>query len=275
MSTLSKETLDFRPCAGLANRLRAMVSAICAAEDLGWKLRVWWPIEPGIHAAPFSDLFQVPKSFPPDLVTLEERWHSATELLVKNQEEWNTVSRRLKTSPLQMLCYLKSYYRFHTADNERWLKHLRNLKPLEQHMRRVEECLAPAAGRPLIGIHIRRTDHAVSIKHSPTDVFLKSMRRVFALHPKALFFIASDDDRERLRIKQEFGKRVLTLAETLDRTSIEGGVDALLDFIALSKCTEIWGSVHSSFCELAAQYGGIPYTQLGTPFKPQVQTTAV
>jgi hypothetical protein len=64
-----------------------------------------------------------------------------------------------------------------------------------------------------------------------------------------------------------FGEeRVITLAKTLDRFTEQGGIDAFLDFLALSQCQEIWGSVYSSFSRLAAEYGGCPLTLIGTPY---------
>ena len=259
--------LEFRPCAGLANRLRALVSAMCAAEDIGWALRIWWPIEHGIHTAPFSLLFKLPESIPPFVSSIEEEWHTASELLVRNDAEWAIAARRLQNEPgtAKLPPYLKSYYQFHTTDPARWIRHLRALKPHDIHMKRVSEALVPGVGGPIIGIHIRRTDHTKCIKDSPTQLFISEMLKLRLCRPNTYFFVASDDDVERKMLKKIFGANMLTLATRLDRTSIEGGVEAFLDFLALSQCQEIWGSVHSSFCELAAQYGGVPYVQIGMP----------
>jgi hypothetical protein len=268
MAARPPPTLEFRPCAGLANRLRALVSAICAAEDIGWRLRVWWPIEHGIHTAPFSLLFKLPESLPPFVAGVEEEWHTASELLVRNDAEWAVAARRLQNEPgmAKLPPYLKSYYQFHSADPARWLRHLRALKPHDIHLKRVSAVLAAAHGGPLIGVHIRRTDNAVSKANSPTQLFIHVMRQALTAHPTMKFFVASDDDAERRTLRATFGDdRILTLAGRLDRTSIEGGVEAFLDFLALSQCQEIWGSVHSSFCELAAQYGGVGYIQIGVP----------
>jgi hypothetical protein len=260
-----RRIIEFRPCAGFANRLRAMVSALCAAEDIGWKVRIWWPIERGICSVPFSALFQYP-IFNAQLLSIEERWHNYPELLVKDDAEWSIVAKRIQAAPTSQLIYLKSYYQFHKTDMPRWLGRLQSLLPREEHMKRVNECLAPAKGKVLIGIHIRRTDNQISILHSPSEGFWKAMDHILISYPDAYFFIASDDDRERDMMRAKYGeRRILTLAKTLDRTSAQGGVDAFLDFLALSECREIWGSVHSSFCELAAQYGGIPYVQIGVP----------
>jgi hypothetical protein len=245
---------------------------MCAAEDIGWNLRVWWPIEHGIHTAPFSFLFKLPESIPSFVAAIEEEWHTAPELLVRNDAEWAVAARRLQNEAgmAKLPPYLKSYYQFHTTDPARWLRHLRGLKPLDVHAKRVSAALAGSRGGPIIGIHIRRTDNAISKAKSPTELFIHVMRQALAAHPSIKFFVASDDDAERVILRNTFGpEKILTLARRLDRTSIEGGLEAFLDFLALSQCQEIWGSVHSSFCELAAQYGGIAYVQIGVPEEQQ------
>lgn len=262
------KVLHFRPCAGLANRIRALVSALVAAEDIGWKLHVWWPLEPGITSAPFSAIFDVERSLPPHVLSLEEEWHTAPEILVKNDPEWQIIAKRLTGGGgfTKIPPFLKSYHQFHTGDPTRWLRYLRGLTPHPQHLEAVRNCLEPARGKnagPLIGIHIRRTDHAQSIKASPTQQFISEMLKLRLCKPNTYFFVASDDDVERKALQKIFGKKILTLATRLDRTSVEGGIDAFLDFLALSQCQEIWGSAYSSFCEVAAQYGGVPYQQIG------------
>jgi hypothetical protein len=71
--------LEIQVCAGFANRLRALVSAMCAAEDIiplnadGSRPRslvVSWPSEFNIHTAPFEFLFS--KQSLPSWVHIED-----------------------------------------------------------------------------------------------------------------------------------------------------------------------------------------------------------
>jgi hypothetical protein len=73
-----------------------------------------------------------------------------------------------------------------------------------------------------------------------------------------LFFVASDDDSERKTMQARFPGRILVAASIIDRFTFNGGVNSFLDFLGLSKCSEILGSASSSFSEMAAAYGGIP-----------------
>jgi hypothetical protein len=106
-----------------------------------------------------------------------------------------------------------------------------------------------------MGIHIRRTDHLAAIQKSPTEAFIKAMREY---PPETRFFVATDSEAERNALKVVFGQRILTIATVLNRETFVGGVDAFLDFLGLSLCSEILGSAESSFSQMAAAYGGCP-----------------
>lgn len=250
--------LEFRPCAGLANRLRALASALCAAEDLRRPLRIWWPIEPGICSAPFSALFETAGL--PEWVILQESWapHSHEEKLLRKQEEWDKLAANASTIlPLRF----KSYSHFYTRDPARWTSWLRRLHPLPQHRTAVQIALAGAHGARPIGIHMRRTDHTKCAATSPLSLFVAAAEERLANHPGATFFVATDDDAERRRFRAALPAetRIVCLATALDRVSVAGGAQAFQDFLALSQCAEIWGSAGSSFSEVAAAYGGVPY----------------
>lgn len=236
-------TLILRVCAGLGNRLRALVSGLLAAEDTQRKLIVCWPIERGCGAA-WKDLFD--SSRLPDWLTIQtvEFPYGLQECL--SQEDWDAIP---KSGPIE----LKSHGRFHTTDDERYLGWLRRLRPKREILLAVEDILR---GQKPVGVHIRRTDNVRATELSPTQLFLEKMS---GYPENTLFWLATDDARERDHLEGQFGTQIIPYKSgTLNRGYAEGIKGALIEFVALSRCSEILGTAASSFSELAAAYGGCP-----------------
>jgi hypothetical protein len=109
-----------------------------------------------------------------------------------------------------------------------------------------------------IGVHIRRGDNKKSIEGSPLSSFLQKMET----QPSAFFVVCTDDMKTKEKLMIVFGDRCLFPALVLSRKTEEGMIHGVADFFALTKSTQIWGSVHSSFTEMAARYGSIPFDLL-------------
>jgi hypothetical protein len=148
---------------------------------------------------------------------------------------------------------IKSYGHFHQSDGARWLRYFRGIRPNEETVKKLDTIFA---GKKAVGIHIRRTDNIHSIKGSPTTAFFEVMDK----YPSStLFYVATDDIKERYALLNRYPGRLLLRATLcLERHTLEGVQGAVLDFFALARCTEILGSVSSSFSELAGMYSGIP-----------------
>ncbi len=257
--------LEIEPCAGLANRLRAIASAITGAQDLGRSTLIHWVQSRGTFSGSFHNLFEV-AALPEDVYVNDADYSFSTHRQQDclSPEDWERISTNPHTlQKMAIPLKLKSYGHFHQKDPERWIQNLRALKPRRELELHVEAEMAASAGsiwcqQPtrFIGVHIRRTDHKKAIEESPTAAFIVAMDALDG--PGVIFVVASDDRAEREFIAQRYPGRVLTFAEHLNRNTTMGGVDAMLDFLALSKCKEILGSAHSSFSELAAMYGGCP-----------------
>jgi hypothetical protein len=241
-------TLHLQVCAGFANRVRALVSGICFAEDHHLELVIhWFPKSPECFCSFQHVLY--PKSLPQTVKVVTEDLYNPIQVLSREDCDkqlvlWN------KESDLVW----KSYSIFYT--NEKWETHLRNLKAswpvyefLNRRCRNVNWSTA-------IGIHIRRTDNKKSIEGSPLESFLTKMREL----PDAFFVVATDDLDVKQRIEQEFLGRCVFPAQVLSRRTEEGMLHGVLDFFALSKCSKILGSYWSSFSEIAASYGNIKLT---------------
>ncbi len=236
--------LHLQVVAGLANRLRAMISGICFAEDLGIKCILHWSADYACGSR-FESLFD-PMSLP-DFV-------SVTHLpLIKPYECLSTedMEHVTKVWDRQTPLLLKSYGHFHRSDMPRWIKYLRKLQPTEEINKEVEARLPPFDQSRFLGIHIRRGDNVKSIEASPLQAFLKRMDE-----NDSFFVVATDDAWIREQLKLRFPGRVWFPARTLERHSEEGMKEAVIDFFCLTRCSSILGSFYSSFSEIAALYGG-------------------
>jgi hypothetical protein len=255
--------LELRVCAGFANRLRALVSGMCVAEDIiplnddGSRppsLIVSWTPDAGIHTAPFEFLFDV-TSLPPWVYIEDGRVQShsawATAKSVQSDEEWEFVYQRAgQKRPIR----INSHGQFYRADQERFLRHLRSLRPAEFIQSMFEKMFANMEAP--VGVHIRRGDNMVSIKESPSDLFWEAMA---AYPPSTMFYFATDSMEEREEATRRFPGRIITGSPTiLSRNDAFGCREGMLDFYCLSRCSEILGSYYSSFSEMAAAYGGAP-----------------
>ena len=239
------DPIHLQVCAGLANRLRALVSGICFAEDLNRPLVLHWPpIEPSCCAR-FEALFD-PSSLPPFVTVVPEYPENQRLRQCLSQEDLD----KLKEKEGQNGVYnLKSYGWFHRSDPERWLKHLRALKPSPY----IEECLSKLSFETTLGVHIRRGDNEKSIQGSPLSVFLDLLE----INPSPKFLVATDDADVRSVFQKHFPQKCVFAANVLARNTEEGMIEGAIDFFALARCEKILGSVYSSFSDIAALYGKI------------------
>ena len=236
------EPIHLQVCAGLANRLRALVSGICFAEDLKRPLVLHWPpIEPSC-CAHFEALFD-PSSLPSFVTVVPEYPERQRLTQCLSQEDLD----KLKEKEGQGVYNLKSYGWFHSSDPERWLKHLRALKPSQY----IEERLSKLSFDHTLAVHIRRGDNEKSIQGSPLSVFLD----LLAVNPSPKFLVATDDADVRAIFQKHFPQKCVFVANVLARNTEQGMIEAAIDFFALSRCKKILGSVYSSFSDIAALYG--------------------
>jgi len=232
-------------CAGLANRLRATVSGICAAQDLGVPLMISWPWEVTC-AATFKDLFE-----PVPHVVIVEIYNYKARMCL-SPADWEREKTESEIS-------IKSYGQFHQSDPERWLQTLRSLKPKAEFLNSVKKLIVGN----VIGVHIRRTDNKVSCERSPTSAFIAEMKKY---KKDTVFFIATDDNKEWYTLLNTFSaERLIRATTNRSRDTSDGMRAAFIDFLCLAACTEILGSAGSSFSEMAAAYGDRPLCTVTNP----------
>lgn len=130
--------------------------------------------------------------------------------------------------------------------------------PTDALQKRIDEMTAQF-GASCVGVHIRRTDNKPAIGKSSTDAFLLAMKQELEADPNTMFYLATDDMNEEARLREAFPDRILSNQKRcLQRDSVEGMHDALLDLYCLSNTRKIIGSYFSSFTDIAADMQGIP-----------------
>jgi len=242
-------TITIEVLAGMGNRIRAMISAICLAEDLGETLHVIWSANDPACMIRFTDLFSsgIPKWVQIDMGPLEGSWQQINS--EQDIQEWIQSTERIP---------LKSHNAFYKKGSEQWLKYLRALRPNPLILQKLNQSFFTETS---VGIHIRRGDHKKAREHSPLEAFVETMKK----EPESTkFIVATDNASVKRELQTIFGERVLFPANSLSRMTRIGMQDALLDFLALSKCSKIVGSYDSSFSEMAALYGNVPLVIIKT-----------
>ena len=119
------------------------------------------------------------------------------------------------------------------------------------------------AGRPILGVHIRRGD---ALKGPKREHYLPSTDEAFEKVMRAwdgAFFLATDCEETESRFREMFGDRILTRGKPWVPSEFgvvkEGQRDAVADLFLLSRTRRVIGTRHSSFGHVAALMGGVDY----------------
>jgi hypothetical protein len=111
---------------------------------------------------------------------------------------------------------------------------------------------------PVLGVHIRRGDHGDLLKRLDLPQATEADHWAYvdaclAAVPDLRVFCASDDAEVKRRFLQHVGDRGCGYeAQALDRHTLRGVQDALIDLLLLSHTTFICGALGSSFDSVAA-----------------------
>ncbi len=114
-----------------------------------------------------------------------------------------------------------------------------------------------------VGCHIRRTDNQESIDRSPTELFFDVLDRECDRHADTSIFLATDDDPTKRQLLDRYGAdRLICQKHRATRGNAAGIQDALVEMLALSRTTHVYGTAGSTFSEMATLWGGIGLTIL-------------
>ena len=269
----AQATITLVPVGGLANRMKAIDAAVGLAQEANARLHIIWFKDKGLNCR-FDQLF---RSLELKDVTLKEAsW--TDKFIFDRPRRKNFHLPRLFQRVLFDDCIYEheATQRFYRKfDFLSWAQgknvyiascvyfHPQTVRPLFRIFQPIEKIqeqvrtFTDSFSRPTMGIHIRRTDNIASISQSPTELFIEKMREEICKNEDCQFYVATDSEEEKIRLKDIFGERILTLPRAADRNSIAGMQDALVELYVLSYTRKIMGSMQSSYSETAAQISNI------------------
>lgn len=256
--------LTIEPILGLANRMRAIDSAVGLSAHLGLPLRVVWPRGRGMGCR-FDDLFiagdEIAEVREVDQTTLAGRIVSRVRSLARLDPvpdfDWPAMERYIERgfdfTSLEGVpsLHLRSFNRFCRSPAP-----YAALRPLPEIANRVAEVVGRFGNTT--GVHIRRTDNAQAIRESSDDLFVRRIEAEIARDDTATFFLATDDPAVENLIRSTFSDRIIVYPKrSRDRRTVQANQDALIDLLCLASTTHLLGSFYSSFSEVAAEIGGM------------------
>lgn len=255
-----------QPTAGLCNRMRTIAAASVLAERLGRKMIVVWTSDATLNAS-FRSLFK-PLPFKVIDVRLQSFfqrfiWHFCTKILRYKiyDDKWIYDNARGKDfSTWRHLIEGKRIYMHASSDIFISQGDYSIFKVTEEIKRHTLH-----SSGDCIGIHIRRTDNEMSVRYSPTELFIRKIEEEIKGNPAQQFYLATDDKTEEEHLLQMFPDNITVYEkQSLDRNDPIAIRDAVIDLYNLAHCKKIYGSYYSSFSDIAALWGGIEKEVLKT-----------
>lgn len=267
--------ITFVPVGGLANRMRAVASAVTLAAKTDSKLSIIWFQDWALNA-PFNQLF---KPIDRTVACLRDASRLDYALLDRPRSKnlhfpllYQKLSFRscLYERSITPLCnanfdfeawakqgqcvYMASYTAFQQYDDA-WINRL--FVPVDEITGEVERRCCNFA-EEMIGVHIRRTDNAASIQQSPIELFYQKLDQDIKGNDQVGIYLATDSEEVKKAMKERYGNRLFSSDKQADRGSLEGIRDGVTDMYTLARTRKIYGSFQSSFSDMAAQIGGVP-----------------
>lgn len=246
------------PTGGLCNRMRTIVGAASLADVLNCSVSVIWTQDATLNAK-FSDLFE-PLPFPVKDVRQssichriqKKIWTKLNHYMVID-DEWILSNTRNKPIESYIETLIDKNILIISCQDIIRTGDYSIFKPIETLRSKI---LPEFSNQDIIGIHIRRTDSVLSIRHSPTSLFVEKIHEELNINPDRKFFVATDDPKEEQTLKNEFGDHILIhKKQSLDRNTPAAIYDAVVDLYSLSICSKIYASYFSSFSDIAALLG--------------------
>lgn len=263
------KTLTLVPIGGLANRFYAITSAIAFCKDYNIKLRVIWFKDKGM-GADFHSLFKLSEDVDKSNVeVIDAKWYHYIYDRPRKRNLWlpwlwqyllfsKRVDEGKQLHITHEILETKHLYLTHFCQFYKMNPDLSVIKPNEYIESLIKEKKSIFPDR-IIGVHIRRGDHQLSIKESPLSVFINKMKKEIELYPDTFFYLASDSLNEKKQLISIFGNRIITDLSPTRRDNNEGIVLAVVELYLLSATKRIYGYSGSTFSVLASQISGIDY----------------
>lgn len=273
-----KKDITLIPVGGLANRMRAIASAVELSRICDCRLNVYWFRDMGLNAR-FSDIFCsysdadvriIDETFLNIILYDRPRRHNLWLSLLPQKLLF---SKCIYEDKVKKFCNdLSSFKVFVTKGN----LYIASCYPLIEY----DNCLLSDLFKPhdticgkvesrisgmsdyKIGVHIRRTDNIVSISSSPDELFYSAIDEEIHKNPSVTIYLATDSDNVKKEFKVRYGDRLFASDSVSCRKSFAGISEAVAEMYTLSKMNKIYGSWGSTYSEVAAALGDIPLVML-------------
>lgn len=267
--------LTLVPQGGLCNRLRAIASVRYFLQHAPeWQVRVAWR-DNSECAAQWSQLF-TPDSWQQEGLVLEAATLADAPLARYNlrlpgllrffmgydaqwshfRSSFSPQALREKMSAHQKL-YIATGYELLPTPPQLW----QGLQPQAQIAQRID-ALTHHFDAHTLGLHIRRTDHVMSRRHSPDHLWTAAIEDALASDARTRFYLATDDVQLKAHLAALYPQHIITQSCHGSRADLLGMEEAVIDLFALSRCARLLGSYWSSFSDTAALLGGMPFEAL-------------
>lgn len=256
----NKTIIIVQPQGGLCNRMRTICGAASLANKIHGELKVIWTKDASLNIA-FGEIFE---SFPYKVIEVQlnslqykllYHWYKDVCRYKILDDAW--IYKFARGKHFDTWCKLmdqRGFFIISSAD----ILFDGDYKIFKPNSRTLQMLNTVCCDKSTIGIHIRRTDNEMSIKHSPTQLFLRRVREELHANPDAKFYFATDDPVEEEQFLSEFGDHILVYKKhSLDRNDPMAIKDAVIDLYNLSQCRKILASYYSSFSDVAALWGNI------------------
>lgn len=277
-------TLIFIPTGGLANRMRALASAVNLSLQTGARIEAVWHTGWGLQAR-YYDIFE---PIPMECITLRDAtWidgFTRDSARAKNlflpalyqRIVCKKVIKDVEVTPLKQQNFdFNKWASEGAADtscsNKLLMSCYQVFGEFEDYDALIRRMFHPSkvvmdkvnAFREMfsshtIGLHVRRTDSTAAIAESPLQLFIDAADKEIWLYPDTKIFLATDDEPTKEEMRQRYGDRIITPTAAADRESLEGIIGGLVDMWTLAATDVIYGSSGSSFSPMAATIGNKP-----------------
>ena len=254
------------PIGGLGNRINAICSVIVYCKQKNKTLKILWFKDPGLNCpvtelmsidpkltnvqmydAKFSDFilrdrprkknFYIPRLF--QYFLFDRRIYEEEVYKAKSISDFGDIDKYKHI-------FMVHCWRFWTAP-EMW----KAIVIAPQIKQRVAEVTKVFKKKRAVGVHIRRTDNAFSIKKSPTELFIEKIQEEINIYKDDVcFYLASDSLDVKNEIISLFGDKIITFMKQTSRDNKEGIIDAFVEMNVLSQTDKLYASC-SSFSETA------------------------
>lgn len=253
--------IDLIPYAGLGNRLRVISSAYKYSIENSIVLCIHWNRERGLNAR-YYDLFKPNGRLKiKDSSILDHFVYNNPgrinlnipkfiDKLLKRKSFYEVTIDKLKELPKEDIIVS-------TYSQQGELYPLKELfVPIDCIQEKINN-LKKLFAEYTVGVHIRRTDNAQAKSSSTIELFYDKIDILFKEHPEARVFLCTDDSEVKGQIISRYGNdKIITYNSTLNRHSLAGIRDAVVELYTLASTDIIYGSYYSSYTDMASQLFG-------------------